>query len=352
MNDIVPIKLKGRLLRPHKAIVGPLLSSRTVLTRSPWEFVSLWLKKEKQNEALFYWDQAWEFHHASLGLPTQSSPLLHYYSFMNAVKALLTAKKIPFVKNHGVKSHNMRSQTSKISITNEGVKIMNAGILPSLSTYLGEGEAINTHSLQELLFNLPCIHRTYCLTFPSQTGMFIPVKDCKYVVNKSTKKASFRATLSEDFSNMHVVNRMPPAFALDSKEQGVIKIKSTKEEEVDFSRPKTPTKSDLNNLKVLHRKLRVSLFYINGTQTLWYLRVKTSGPRILSRFTPIIMLAAMHRLSELCRYKPLELASFLSSQKNWLLSEFIQQAPEQFLDEIASEITGYQFLVPNVRGAN
>jgi hypothetical protein len=350
MNDIVSIKLKGRLLRPHKAIVGPLLSSRTVLTQSPWEFVSLWLKKEKQNDALFYWDQAREFHHASLGLPVQSAPLLQYYSFMNAVKALLTAKNISFVGVHGVKSHNMRSPTSKISITNEGVKIKNTGILPSLSAYLGEGETKKTHSLQELLFNLPCIHRTYCLTFPSQTGMFIPVKDCKYVVNKSTKKASFRATLSEDFSNMHVVKRMLPAFALDSKEKGVIKIKSTKE--VDVSRPKTPTANDLKNLRMLHRTLRVNLFYINGTETLWYIRAKTSGPRILSRFTPTIALAAMHRLSELCRYKPLELTSFLSGQKNWLLSEFIQQTPEQFLDEIASEITGHQFLVPNVRGAN
>src|SRR4030042_5990422 len=168
MNDIVPIKLKGRLLRPHKAIVGPLLSSRTVLTRSPWEFVGLWLKKENQSNALFYWDQAREFHHASLGLRTQSAPLLHYYSFMNAVKALLTAKKFPFNESHGVKSYNMRNLKSKISLNNEGVKIKKDGILPALSAYLGEDENTNTHSLQELLFNLPCIHRTYCLTYPSQ----------------------------------------------------------------------------------------------------------------------------------------------------------------------------------------
>jgi hypothetical protein len=62
-----------------------------------------------------------------------------------------------------------------------------------------------------------------------------------------------------------------------------------------------------------------------------------------------MVLAAMHRLSEVCRYRPLELASYLSGQKNWLLSEFIQMAPTQFIDEIASEITGFQFLVPNVR---
>ncbi len=60
----------------------------------------------------------------------------------------------------------------------------------------------------------------------------------------------------------------------------------------------------------------------------------------------------MHRISELCRYKPLQLSSFLSGQQNWLLSEFIQRASIQFFDEIASEITGYRFLAPNVRPAS
>ena len=59
----------------------------------------------------------------------------------------------------------------------------------------------------------------------------------------------------------------------------------------------------------------------------------------------------MHRLSEICRYQPLQLKSLLEGQKNWLLSEFIQMSPIQFIDEIASEMTGYQFLVPNVRPA-
>jgi len=57
----------------------------------------------------------------------------------------------------------------------------------------------------------------------------------------------------------------------------------------------------------------------------------------------------MHRLSEICRYQPLFLDSLLSGQKNWLLSEFIEMSPAQFIDEIASEMTGYQFLIPNVR---
>src|SRR5258708_5333834 len=93
------IKIKGRVIRPHKAVVAPLFSSRSVLTKEPWTFVSLSLKRERKEEALFYWQQAHTFYTASRGLPLESAPLLLYYSFMNAVKALLSAKSITFDPN-------------------------------------------------------------------------------------------------------------------------------------------------------------------------------------------------------------------------------------------------------------
>lgn len=346
MSEIVRIKLKGKEVKPHKSVVSPELAARNVLTNTPWDFVDLWMKKEKQKNALFYWNQARVFHEASNGLPTQSAPLLHYYSFMNAVKALLTAKGITFNEHHGITAHNMRNATSKISLTNEGVKIKQNGVLPSLSLYYGEPESHNKFSLQELLFNLPYIHRTYCLTYPSQTDMFIPIKDSEFVVNKSTKQAYLRANLSKDFSTTQVIKRLPASFIKDT-ERGVVRSTAT----VTFSRPGKPTATDINNLLGLHKTLRHDLQYINGSQTLWYIKSETSGPKRISKLPATLTLAAMHRLSELSRYKPLELDSFLSGQKNWLLSEFIQQAPNQFFDEIASEITGHQFLVPNVRAA-
>jgi hypothetical protein len=45
----------------------------------------------------------------------------------------------------------------------------------------------------------------------------------------------------------------------------------------------------------------------------------------------------------------MQLSAFLSGQKNWLLTEFIRMAPQQFIDEIAAELTGQQFMIPNVR---
>jgi hypothetical protein len=98
---IGPVKLKGREITPHKAVVAPLLNSRNVLTNSPWTFVSLWLKRNRKSTALYYWEQAHEFHKVSVGLPLRSAPLVLYYCFMNATKALLVAKGVPFNESHG-----------------------------------------------------------------------------------------------------------------------------------------------------------------------------------------------------------------------------------------------------------
>ncbi|HEA1907890.1 TPA: hypothetical protein RVF61_003739, partial [Escherichia coli] len=56
--------------------------------------------------------------------------------------------------------------------------------------------------------------------------------------------------------------------------------------------------------------------------------------------------------SELCRYDPLKLRQLLNEKENWIIAEFIQQSPSQFIDAISSEITGHQFLIPNVRSAS
>ena len=345
---IKPIKINGKIITPQKAIISPILGSKNVLTNSRWEFVELWLKKEKLDDALYYWNQSKEFNNASNGLNIQSSPLLHYYSFMNASKALLSSKSIVFNHYHGV-THHSPSISTRINLNNEGIKIKSNGILPSLSNYFGETETNNTHTLQELFFNLPYIHRTYCLSYKSQTDMFIPLKEVSYVHDSTNNDVYLRAILSNNFSSQHVVNRLPATFILEKKEGNKYFIRSV--QTISVVSPTRLTQIEKNALKNLNKDLRQDLQCINGAHTLWYLKSNVSGPNKLNRSSTTLALGAMHRLSELCRYKPLELNSFLSSQKNWLLSEFIQQSPEQFLDQIASEITGYQFLQPNIRTA-
>jgi hypothetical protein len=70
---------------------------------------------------------------------------------------------------------------------------------------------------------------------------------------------------------------------------------------------------------------------------------------VIERCSLTLTYAAMHRLSELARYEPHRLAGHLEASYNWLLNEFIAIALHQFTDEIASEITGLDFMIPGTR---
>lgn len=342
------IRIKGRELKPHRTIVSPLLTTRNVLTNNPCTFVSLWLLREKKKKALFYWHQAREFSDAASGLPIRSSPLLHYYTFMNATKALLEAKSITYLPRHGVTADRSLPNPNRLDIVHEGIEIMPRGILPALSAYLGETEIQTKHNLRDMFFNIPWIHRTYCHTYRSQTDMYVPLKHCSYVVDTDTNLAFLRAEMSEDFPSRRYLSKLPASFTQDPSE-GPNWIRSVAT--VTVTRPNNPTEAELAGLATLNTALRRDLNYVSATQALWYVRAEVSGPPRIQRYPVTLALGAMHRLSELCRYQPIKLSKFLAGKKNWLLTEFIEMAPGQFLDAIASEMTGYQFLAPNVRPA-
>ena len=60
-------------------------------------------------------------------------------------------------------------------------------------------------------------------------------------------------------------------------------------------------------------------------------------------------MAAMHRLSELSRYDPEGLMTYLEGKENWLLTEFIELGPLQFIDELVCEMTSLEFGSPGIR---
>jgi hypothetical protein len=344
------LRINDRDVGPHKATTTPKLGARTVLTNSHWEYVALWLRRERKTAALFYWQQAQTFAHAAEGMPVASAPLLLYYSYMNATKALLSSKSVPFDEHHGVRAHNMRGPSSKIALSNEGVRVLQRGIAPALSQYLGETETNTNHSLEELLFNLPCIHRTFCLTYKNQKDLFIPLTNCQIQFDPAAGSAHFSAQLSKDFAGSSYMRRLPPSLISDASLNDGRSIRSV--ESTIISGPVVNTPADINAVTSLLRALRPDISYIAGSQTLWYAKAVISGPTRLRRSPLTCTLLAMHRLSEICRYRPIELASFLTGQKNWLLTEFIRMSPPQFLDELSAELTGQQFMAPNVRPAN
>ena len=334
-----PIQLNGKPLSIHKTRVNPLFKGKTVLVTDTWEYVDLWLNRANKSEARFYWQQSRSFYEATKLLPLTSAPLTAYYCFLNATKALLLAKSAPFSDEHGVTGFEIGNRTS---LSNEKVKFKTGGILKSLSEYLGEGSGESIHTLYDLLHNLVYIHRAFDLTFSTAKELFIPIHQPMIVRSQSTHEAWFVAELRDKYKTKNTLNMLPNIF---ERELGDTNRYCFRRKQRFDWRPSDRDQS-LVRYNTYHNVLRKHLFYIYGPQRLWYIKRSGNIASLMERGSLTITFAAMHRLSELSRYRPDLLAKHFECQHNWLLSEFIQTAPLQFIDEISSEMTGMEFLIP------
>ncbi len=189
----------------------------------------------------------------------QSAPLLLYYAFMNAAKALLEAKGIAYEPYHGVTKEKAK-QKRKISLANLRIVIKQDGITPSISSYFGEVETQKTHSMEDLLYNLPFIHRTYCLTYTSRRDMFFSLKNCEYVRDESTGYVFFRGDLS-DVAVSSLKRKLPASIVVDSHQPNAIRSL----DHVVWANTNRASPSEIQDLSKLHQKLRADLHYINGS---------------------------------------------------------------------------------------
>jgi hypothetical protein len=261
-----------------------------------------------------------------------------YYCFLNATKALLIAKGVTFGDQHGVTGFTPPGRTA---LSNEKVKFQQGGILAALSAHLGE-PAGGLYSLGDLLYNIPYIHRAYDLTFESSKELFIPISSPQIVKATRTHEAWFIAELTGKYATQKTIAKLPKGYEIELGDEERFLIRRKKR----FTwEPQDRTKS-IARYKTYHRSLRAQVHYICGPQRLWYIKRGGNISALIPRSALTLAFAGMHKLSELSRYTPDRLARHFECQHNWLLSEFIESAPLQFLDEISSEMTGREFMGP------
>ncbi|AUQ59388.1 hypothetical protein PhaeoP30_02496 [Phaeobacter inhibens] len=343
----VALKLNGRRLWMHKGIASPDFTKEHVLSRDPWLYVELWLKREKASESLSYWQQAKRFADASNGMPTEAAPLTIYYSFLNASKALLTYKKATFSQHHGVAG--VRPENARAALSTEIVHLKGGGILPELCRYLGESVGNSEHSLSDILWNIPFIHRAYCLTYHSKGELFIPLEEVRYVKSSTAEECWLEAQIVPRFSDKRKLLSIPSSFEYFERDGNTFVRRKKRFRWFGGRSNATKRKEAHQRLVRYHSTLRRIVVNINGNRDLWYLKRASDQNSAAERHTLVLMFAAMHRLSELSRYDPNGLDRHLSGKANWLISEFVHGAMDQFIDQIATEITGCQFWQPKIR---
>jgi hypothetical protein len=337
------IKYKGRVLRPRRATISPNFASETVLVADPWDYVDLWLRREAHGNARAYWQQAREFAGAAASLPATSSPLPAYYCLLNAAKALLSVRKHVVGAQHGVAG----TANPGRSLESETVTFKSGGVLAGLCSILGEASGGTTYTLKTALYHLPFVHRAFCLTFTSAPELFFPVREPRFVRKTGSKEAWFCAQLEARYDTEHTVAKLPAGWQRDNGPQGTGIIRKKARFQWDGKHPNAP--SNQSKLIGYHQNVRKDVHYIFGPSRLWYVKRGAVGSSWVTHSPMTLTFAIMHRLSELSRYEPLELRNHFDRRYNWLLSEFIGVAPRQFVDQVASEITGCDFMIPGIR---
>lgn len=350
------IKVKSKEIGLHKAIYTPEWGGKTVITDDCFAYVELYidrykkelgLNKRDREYALSCWKQARKFYDGINCLPVLAKPLLAYYSILNASKTLLICKHhLPQNEQHGLSG----MYEGGAYLSNEIIKVKNTGILPSMSKYFKENETRNEFNIKDLLYNLPYVQRAYNLSYRSSTELFIPIEKSFYVHKKDRygDEGWLDIILNKKYDNKTFLKKIPDTFEKNSIAMDERKLVLRTKQRIRFHSQEDIAKQ-CQRISAKHRRYRESLFYIAGSQRLWYLKRNVEADKIINMYSPTITFAIMHRLSELARYSPDRLQHILDSQMGWVVSEFIKLAPYQFIDEISSEITGKEIMPPMIR---
>lgn len=332
-----------------KAGKKPKYGNKTVLTDSSWEYVSLFLKRKStagSSDALFYWGQAHSFYLASQSLPDSARPLTSYYCILNASKALLRLNNVASSKltNHGIAT--VRANNDKTNLKEAKTAVKGSGVLTELSRYYNCLLQPKHYSVLDLLYNIPCVHRSYCITF-SKPEIYVPVSRPVFVKKEGSKESWLKFCVDKRYANAKSLKLIPSKFEHDIgiSSEYILRMKKRFSWDIHESIEKRKQK-----LERYHEKVRQYLHYIYGESRLWYIKKSTTGNEHLFRVTSAILIfSVFHWLSELVRYDPKLFQKYMKSKQNWLIHEFINNALDQFVDELSCEITGEDIMCTGYR---
>lgn len=342
-----PILFQNKELSLSKSVINQDYKSKTVLTDSVWEYVELWLRRCKGNEskqALLFWNQAKFFYLASLQLPLNARPLTVYYCFLNASKALLfnNGVRLDALSKHGISSNRTSSNNLKDFIA----LFKGKGVLFELSKYFQDDLNRNSLSIDEILYNLPYIHRSYIHTYSKSMELFVPISYPLFVRKPDNSDAWIQFEIKGRFRNKNALRSLPSIFELDIANEPFVyrskkRFKWNIHETVDIR---------FEKLKKYQSKYRRYFSYIVGDDLLWYVKKSfMQNSKCIDRSDVTLTFAAMHWLSELVRYQPEVFDKLMTTKQNWLIREFIEMSLDQFIYSIASEITGQSIMKTRIR---
>lgn len=355
----VPAPSRGSVLDRDYAKYGfPLRTGpkyvAQVLASDPWDYLDYWLREnmlaQPATRARALLEQARDFFDAGQTYRMSSRPLLYYYSFLNIAKVLLLANgSVLADPRHGlsvVSPLGQRFASQKIRVQVDPRK---DNVFPELVARLG-GKLGHSQEFRiiDVLQQVVGIHSTWS-EVAGKCSCFAPVTILP--VRSSHRKEVFALIiLQKPWDNPDCWKairqrskwtqvRVPEEFSLSQPEAELVCLETP-----HVRRRGTSYRSALTILAGNLRAVGVHALLTRGGYRLY---VSDFGPVEQSRLPQIASIyASMFYLGSITRYQPEAFDKIIDRRWAWLVTDFLNTQPKQFLYLMASEITHSDVVIP------
>lgn len=352
MKD-VPVKYAFPLFTKHNS-TDYLIKNDHIRVSDIWAFwqyiIGRYVKKYggEKDFLLTLIEQAQYFYEAAETAPIKSQPLLYYYSFLNLVKVVINVNTLNAFGSakeyyHGIESCSihkgdklkdlyveilgLKGQANKISVAYEFMTQM--------------GDVLNVPpkyklNVVDMLYSCIGIHRTYCET-NNCDERYIQIQNLNLCQEGKKLFSKYRV---QKCTPQLQTDLMSAGYNITTETDAVGTTTYYWEEEYLMSGYKS-TKLDYYMLAIELKKKGI-WYFTDGDK---YKTFISTAPLHIS--TESIIYCLMFFFGSITRYHPYLFDSLLTEQQMWLISEFLNTQPKQFLHAVTSRTIESAILKPN-----
>lgn len=329
-----------------------------VITSDVWSFLDSFFRskaiedKKQVQAARTFIEQAYGFFEAGANPRLSSRPVLYYYCFLNLGKAFLIHKQVPMPTRqyHGIRELDTNFQSKRLGLTTQSIMVLelvadHRHVYPEIIRGLGgvAGRTRRSIPIQTLLQQVPGIHRTYCEVFGGDP-IFCPI-DCVEVVS-GKDGVTARIFLNKHDRDVVKTHRLIENDKYFKKNFRRVVPLGHQDcicyETVDLVK----TRSHDKGIAELHRTMQDLGIWSILTQDgyRFYLCTKARDKNTLPQLASIY--AIMFYLGSITRYHPYHFNKIADKTYAWLVNEFLDSQPTQFVYMLASTIVGVDVVKP------
>lgn len=277
-------------------------------------------------------EQARHFYITAEKSPIKSQPLLFYYSFLNFSKIVINLEKKHGPRKiymHGItEKHNNKFSLSSVNKQKKKLDIVQ--VAHEIISIFDKNISTNDIHIKvrELLNHCVGVHRAYSEIY-NQTEVFFRLENQK--LYKNGKELIFRAEVKCTASDIPSLQQI--GYFITQEEELIIYTEKITMETY------TPTRKDYATLSNAIQGRGIWYFIGNSGYTIY---ISNSNKGRYSQESIIYMF--MFYLGSITRYHPYMFDEIFSDKEQWLMSEFLNTQPKQYLYLATARILGKSVL--------